>query len=398
MTRKRRLIVEALVVLIGLVLVAGALAAKRAWFERHFLPVYFVPPRQQRLGEEIARAAVGGLGLVLALFIRPRAGRAAAGASLRGFAVGAARVGVALVLAAAVCELGLRLAFPRATQEAAANAEPLRRRDPHLGWVFVPSRVAWTTVAGHAIDYAFDAQGYRAPSLALPVDPGRPAILFTGESIVTGFGLPWERSFPARVAQSLGAQAANMAVFAYADDQALMRLQRELPRFAQPKAVVVLFSPGLMFRDFDEDRPHLGPGLAWAPARTGSRLWALIRFFVPYHAQADIDRHVALVRAELQADVALARSRQALALVVVPHYGADDPRERRLRKRVLDGAGTPYVVVQLDPRWRNPGDVHPDARGAQAIAAAVEGGLRAEMGSGAPSNLSGRPSEELEQR
>ena len=86
-------------------------------------------------------------------------------------------------------------------------------------------------------------------------------------------------------------------------------------------------------------------------------------------------RHVALVRAELQADAALARSRQAGVLVVIPHFGPEDPREQRLRRRVLDGAGVPYVTVALDPAWRIAGDVHPDARGAQAIAAAVVRGL-----------------------
>ena len=31
----------------------------------------------------------------------------------------------------------------------------------------------------------------------------------------------------------------------------------------------------------------------------------------------------------------------------------------------------PYVLVEVDPVWRVPGDVHPNARAAHAIAAAV---------------------------
>ena len=58
-------------------------------------------------------------------------------------------------------------------------------------------------------------------------------------------------------------QSANLSVFGYADDQTAMRLAAELPRFAHPAAVVILFSPGLFFRDLDDDRPHLGPGMAW---------------------------------------------------------------------------------------------------------------------------------------
>jgi len=42
-----------------------------------------------------------------------------------------------------------------------------------------------------------------------------------------------------------------------------------------------------------------------------------------------------------------------------------------LRRRILDEAGLPYLRVRLDPAWHLPGDAHPDARAAQAIAAAV---------------------------
>jgi hypothetical protein len=47
-----------------------------------------------------------------------------------------------------------------------------------------------------------------------------------------------------------------------------------------------------------------------------------------------------------------------------------------LRRRILDDARLPYVRVTLDPSWHLPGDLHPDSRGAQAIAIAVAGRLR----------------------
>jgi hypothetical protein len=31
----------------------------------------------------------------------------------------------------------------------------------------------------------------------------------------------------------------------------------------------------------------------------------------------------------------------------------------------------PYVLVEIDPAWRVPGDVHPNARAAKMIAAAI---------------------------
>jgi hypothetical protein len=373
---RRRLAAEALLAGLGCALVLGALLADQAWFDHHFLPVYFLSRRLYVLGETLARIAVALAGLALIL-LRSVVGRMAERTTPAGLAAGAGRAVLALLLAAGISEAALRAAFPRATEEAPPRAEPLRRHDPLLGWTFVPSRVAHVTVAGRAVDYAFDAQGYRVPSLAQPVDPSRPTVLFTGESIVTGFGLPWAQTIPARVGAALGLQAANMAVFAYADDQSYLRLAQSLPRFARPRAVVILFSPGLLFRDFDDDRPHLGPDLAWRPAVAHWRLAALLRFFVPYHGAAEIDRQVARTRAELQAGVGLARARGAAALIVVPHYGPEDPRERLLRRRILDQPGLPYVWVQLDPAWRIPRDPHPDARGAQVISAAIAARLSA---------------------
>jgi hypothetical protein len=372
---RRRLALEGLLTAAAAALVLAAILASQAWFDRHFLPVYFLSRRLYVLGETAARIAVAmaGVGLVL---LRPVVGRMAERASLAALGAGALRVAAALLLAVGVSEAALRVALPRATEEAPPGAEPLRRRDPQLGWVFVPSRVAHDTSAGRVTDYAFDSRGYRVPALAQPVDPAQPTILFTGESIVTGFGLPWAQSIPARVGAALKVQTANMAVFAYADDQAYLRLAQEMPRFTRPRAVVILFSPDLFFRDFDDDRPHLGPDLTSRPAVKHWRLAALLRFFAPYHSSAEIDRHIAQTRSELAADVRLARARGAAALIVVPHYGPEDPRERRLRSLILDQPCLPYVWVQLDPAWRIPRDPHPDAKGAQVIAAAITARLQ----------------------
>ena len=349
--------------LIGAALAIGAICADQAWFDRHFLPTFFVTRERLVLGESAARAAAGVIGVVLMLVARPIARHATS--------AGLARAVAALILAIGVGEGLLHVGRHRAREEDPSQQEPLRRRDPYLGWVFVPSRVGRQTVGGHAIDYAFDPHGDRVADLAHPVDPSRPTILFTGESIMAGFGLPWQQTIPALVGARLHTCTANLAVFGYADDQAYLRLAREAPRFARPTAMVILFSPGLMFRDLDIDRPHLEPGMVWRPADRHWRLGALVGFYIPYRSRRDIDRLVALVRADLQAGVRLAHQRHAAALIVVPQFGMEDPVERALRKRILDDAGLPYVQVRLDPAWRIAGDPHPDARGAQAIAAAV---------------------------
>jgi hypothetical protein len=77
---------------------------------------------------------------------------------------------------------------------------------------------------------------------------------------------------PAQVGATLGIQSANLAVHGYSTDQSYMRLETELPRFKRPVAVVTLFMTALFGRNLDRDRPSLGPGLAWRPARPRARL------------------------------------------------------------------------------------------------------------------------------
>ncbi len=366
-----RLAVEIVLAAVGVALIAGAVGVDQAWFDRHFLPVFFVTRDEFVTGETLARVAVGAVGLALVLVVRPMASRAVSRMAARSAAAGVARIVLALVLALGASEIALRVLYPRAREEVSPGAEPLRRHDAVLGWVFVPSRVGRVWLRGRPVDYAFDAYGDRVADLRHPVDPTRPTLLFTGESIMCGFGLPWSQSVPALVGAALHEQSANLAVFAYADDQSLMRLSQAAPRFTRPTAMVILFSPGLMFRDLDIDRPHLEAGRVWRPATPHWRLASLARFYVPYLGVDEIDRLVAATRAELTAGVALAHARGAAALIVVPQFGPESPPERVLRERILDEAGLPYVRVALDPAWRFPRDPHPDARGARVIAAAI---------------------------
>ena len=141
------------------------------------------------------------------------------------------------------------------------DEEPRRQPDPRLGWTFVPARAGHKTIGGRDITYAFDPHGYRVASRDAPVDLERPSVLFTGESVMVGEGLTWDESVAGQVSAALGIQSANLAVHGYSTDQAYMRLERELPRFRHPVAVVSLFMTGLFGRNLDHDRPHLDPGL-----------------------------------------------------------------------------------------------------------------------------------------
>jgi hypothetical protein len=265
----------------------------------------------------------------------------------------------------------LRRTFALAAAEGPADEEPLRQPDPQLGWSFVRARTGHATVGGRDISYTIDSLGFRVRSGDMPVDPDRPAILFTGESIMAGFGLTWDESIPAEVGALLRTQSVNMAVFGYANDQAYLRLSSELPRFRRPVAVVSLFVPSLFVRNLDDDRPHVGPSLDWRPGISRWRLHALVNFLVPYHSGAEIERGIEATRAVLMATAGVAQAHQAVPLVVVPQFGPEGPVERMLRRRVLDDARIAYVQVQLDPAWHLSGDSHPDPRAARAIATAI---------------------------
>ena len=366
-----KLVVEIAVTVVAVLMLFGAIRFNDAWVDRHFLPDFHQGREVYRAWEIAGRIALALIGLSMLLVVRPVLGRLAARRSLRGLAVSAAPTLVAVALALVVTELVLRSTYWRIANEAPASPEPRMQSDARLGWTFVPSRTAHAVIGGRVVDYAFDARGYRVPRVGVSPDPQLPTILFAGESILVGYGLQWSESVPAQVQALTGVQAANAAVAGYSTDQMYMRLSTELPRFRRPAAVVMLFTPSLFAKNLSRNRPHLGPGLVWSPARQPLRLEAITIHALPYHSDRAIDAGVAETRSVLQAGVALARARGATPLIVCPVFGEGEPMERDLRRRILDQGGLPYVLVRLDPSWRVPGDGHPDARGAKAIAAAI---------------------------
>lgn len=371
----------------AILLLGGASAADQTWFDRHFLPVFAIQRPVMIAAEQGLRGFVVLTATILLLICRrPIArllGRATAG--------GIARVVLAGALALGTAELILRV-HPLHPHDADPLAlEPRRQPDPLLGWKFVPSRFVVAREAGRAVAYSFDAASYRIPAPGAEVDVARPTIVFTGESIIAGFGLAWEETIPARVSALLGIQSANLAVSDYSNDQSTLRLAAELPRFHKPVAVVTLFMPSLLDRNLLDNRPRLGPGLAgsglgWQPPEQQWRLAALLHWLVPYRGAATIDEGIMRTRDSLGALVHLACTRGAQPLIVVPQFGEASSVEEALRRRILDEtslpyahlpyAHLPYVRVRLDPAWHLPGDAHPDARAARAIAAAVVARLR----------------------
>ncbi|HYM17820.1 MAG TPA: hypothetical protein VEU06_04600 [Micropepsaceae bacterium] len=377
--------VETVVTASGVLLVLGAIAADQDWFDRHFLPEFFFSRDAYVLGERLGRLFLCASGVALVIFVRPALGRLAENMSARQLIAATARILLAVALALMTSELTLRYVFPDVQVQGPVGEEPLRRPDARLGWTFEPARSKHATVNGREIEYVIDRFGYRVERADGPVDPNLPTIVFTGESMMAGLGLTWEESIPAQTGTLLKMQTANLAVFGYANDQAYLHLARELPRFRQPVALVSLFSPDLFVRNLDDDRPHLGPRLDWHPSIQRLRLSTLVKAVVPYHSDAEIGRGIEATKAVLRATEGLARARHAVSLVVVPEFGPESSVEETLRQRVLNDAGISYVLVELDPTWRIPGDMHPDPRAAHAIAAAVAARLQPSLATALPS-------------
>jgi hypothetical protein len=368
-----RIVVEAVVAMAGILLLAGAIIADQSWWDRHFLPVFFWPHEKFVLSERLVRLAGAVAGAALVIFFRPVVGRLVQRRPAREIVAAMVRIILPIGLALVVSEVVLDHKFTFAANERQVHEEPLRQPDPKLGWTFAPSRQGQSVVGGRNIAYAIDSRGYRVRDSDTQVNTDLPTILFTGESIIAGYGLNWDESIPAQAGALLKTQTVNMAVFGYANDQAYLRLAAELPRFRKPLAVVSLFIPSLFVRNLGDDRPHLGPRLVWEPGIHHWWLSTILRFLVPYHSDAEIERGIQATRAVLVASAALARKHGAVPLVVDAQYGPEAPVERMLRQRILEEPGirSDYVRVQLDPGWHLKGDLHPDPRAAHAIAMAI---------------------------
>jgi hypothetical protein len=374
----RRRLTEAALAGLGIALILAALAARQGWWDGHFMPIFAIARSTLVAAEMTVRGLIGLTGAALVLLLR----RPIAALLTRATIGGALRIFVAVMLALGCAELILRVRPPYPHDANPMKREPRRQVDRWLGWEFVPARSAVAEEAGRHVSYSFDAAGHRVSAPGGIVDVERPTLLFTGESIMTGFGLAWEETIPARVGALLGIQSANLAVFDYSNDQSYLRLAAELPRFREPVAVVTLFMPSLFDRNLLGNRPRLAAGLVWRPAGQSWRLAALLRWLIPYRSSGAVEEGITRTRDSLRALVDLARARGAEPLIVVPQFGSESATDEMLRRQILDDTRLPYVHVILDPSWHLPGDLHPDSRGAQAIAIAVAGRLRSRYAEG----------------
>ncbi len=358
----------------GCALIAAALLANQAWFDRHFLPSFWTPREEIIQTEQRVRIGVGIAGVFIILFLRKPAARLLRRDPVYLFTIALA-IGLAIVTAEAVLRV-------RAANKSPELSDRLRPYDSYLGCFVDKSYTRHEMHLGHDYPLVFDPHGYRVADPASVVDFNAPTIVLTGESVIVGLKLNWKDTIAAQISDTLDQQSANVAIPGLSTDQAYLRLSRELPRFCRPVAVVLLFTPSLFDRNLEDDRPHLGPGLVWLPPVEHWRLARMVRRVIHYRSDDDVERGIARTREVLAATVRLAHSRGAIPLIVVPEFGPELPRERELRQRILDEAHLPYVLVTLDdPADRVDNDGHPNANGASTIAEAIADALQPALAS-----------------
>ncbi|HEY6005695.1 MAG TPA: hypothetical protein VIV57_22635 [Anaeromyxobacter sp.] len=380
---------RALTTLAGAALVGWSAIADGHWAERHLLPAYCATNRAEWAFARGVAWIAAALGVAAIWKLAPALASRVERASLRGRAGALAGIAVAVAASLAVGEAIARRTHDRVMlggriPAAGEREAPMTRVDARLGWSYLPGRTTWTRMGGRAVAYAIDLDGDRAASSAGRPDPARSTILFAGESIAFGYGLPWEETFPYLVGRDLGVQQVNLAVVGYGSDQAHLRVLDALPRFARPLAVVTVFIPAQMRRNVEPWRPRLalGPGgaLVPVPASGGARLTRLLAE-LPFRGEEGLAVTAAVLRATAEA----ARARGALPLFVVTNYGAACLRqdgEPWIVDELFVRQGLPFVRVDLEGEDLLPEafERHPGPRGARKIARAVELALSQRLG------------------
>jgi hypothetical protein len=374
--RVARRVTDALVLIAGVSALTWAWRADLAWCGQHVVISHWA------LDDDIGTVARGwriaavAIGLVAVFVVRPVLARWVGRVGPRKAGAAAGRVIAALVLGLAASETILEYARSKKGDPFLPfhTENRIGQLDPRYGWVWQPSRATVLRTAGRPIEYAINVEHDRARSIDDLPDPSLPTILFTGESISVGHGLPWQETLPALVGDAMGVQVVSLAVHAYGSDQAFLRLADTLPRFARPVALVTLFMPCLIWRMTHSDHPRLSfvrgsltllpPEKSWRDVALGQLWLEVVRYdsASPVRLAAQIFRETARLAAE----------KSAVALFVRPYFKKRE--DDALIDELFTGQAIPCVRVDVGDDVL-PFDHHPDANATRRIADAVVAAL-----------------------
>jgi len=369
---RARLVAELLVGGLGVTFLAWAMHADMRYCERHFCAECFAYDSYQVNAAHAWRAGGALIGLLLLFILRPLAGRWA-GSRPPGESIAAVgRIVLALCLSVVASEIGLRvLHLPRPKDKSHTIEVQIGEPNTRYGWWFAASKA---TVLPHAgdrhVEYAVNAERNRAPSVDALPDHAKPSILFVGESLTAGHGLPWDETYPALVGKALGVQVVNLGVHGYGFDQQFLRLYDTLPAFEHPVAIVTIYLPLMIDRASEETHPHLEfagrepvvePLDGFWHRSALVRAWWLAR---PYRTDHPLELAAQIFRETNR----LARERGAKAIFLAPNQNYGSPRGDQY---VMDELFTRQGLEVIDADFGfHPlqDDVHPDAASTRRLA------------------------------
>lgn len=364
----RRIAVEAAILFVAVVMAAWAVLADEVWWNVHwFRHACAVEPSELRRAL-VLRVCAGVLAVVLAVFVRPRLGRFLSTRSWRALARKALPSVLAALLALAATEGILRWRNEHKPRRIERYLHHMRRQTMRMD------------VGGRTVTYHLNREGYRGASTDDLPDRSKPTIIISGESVALGFGLEYSETIGARLTQSTGIQTMNMAASGEGTDLSYVRLQKVLPTFEKPIALVMFIVHTWIERNVDDYRYRYtldGEGRLIPKAPTpeivrSSPLRALARTLVPYRD----DEMIEVTRTLMREIAKLARSVGAYPLFVLTQCGAHclDPNPW-IAQRLVEGLDA--ASIRVDTRdVLLPNDMHPGPLGAARHAEAIERALR----------------------
>ena len=384
------------------VLLAALLLALAIFTWPHVL-VRFVP-LQWQIGNVSGYAGLLSLGLALGALVSWLARRRISSRLRRSFPSRrhALYAALSLVLALAVflglSEIALRL-FQVPFRVGWTPAEyRISRFDPALGWSYLPnlSTVQRFGSQGRQVAIYTSAAAYRVAAPRASADAAAPTLIFAGCSYTFGHGLPYEETFPGRVASLPGnpLQVINLGVQGYGTDQSLLSLKEMMPKL-NAKVVVYTFLLDHVKRNDNADRRFIFPKARFPGTKPRYELasdGSLRETSRPRRYEEMRDCHlcdlvelawnhwgpapnVPLTQALVKAMKEYVESRGAifvLALWTNPHSIPTDQLMETLfpglHANVVDvGHGAPPAF----PQWMIPGETHPDARAHAYVASRI---------------------------
>jgi hypothetical protein len=372
------------VALVGVLLIVLALRVDRRWTDVHMTRYFCAEYPRQLVRGTILRWVGIAAGALLVLSSR-HAARWAGGRTPRAIALAVLRVVLAAALALVVSDGVLRfVGYREPVGPPVYHFEPDSEGDDLLAYRPIPSHVTELDTGGRHLRFVIDANGWRVRSAEDVVDFARPTVIFTGESMASGFGLNYDETYPFLVGRELGVQAVNVAVQGYGNDGAYVRLYVALPRFQHPVATVTLVNQRMIERNVWPNRPHVLLGA------DGSRTTEPVQNVDGWLARSPLvhlssnvvhsEEGLRRARAYFMATARETRDRGAFPLFVYTNFQTaclpDETGAPSLERNLFDGLDVVHVRVDLGDDTYDPVIAHPSAVAQEKLAEAITRALR----------------------